>query len=68
MIEVGPTTQMMLEDSMFSSVLWKASPASMAVKLSGGQFKTWNYVQLLSRKLIDVAVGRCRRLIVVMPP
>lgn len=67
-IEIGPVTQLQLKDPIFSEILWKMTPASLAVRLSGGSFKTWNYVQLLSRKLVDVAMGRCRRLIVVMPP
>lgn len=44
------------------------TPASLAVRLSQGKFKTWHYVTLLSRKLVDVAMGRCPRLIVCMPP
>jgi hypothetical protein len=60
--------QMQLEDPIFSEILWKLTPASMAVRLSQGRFKTWNFVQLLSRKLVDVAMGRCPRLIVCMPP
>lgn len=66
--ELGSVTQIQLQDPVFASVLWKLTPASMAVRLSGGQYKTWNYIQLLSRKLVDVAVGRCPRLIVVCPP
>lgn len=65
---LGPITQMQLQDPIFSEILWKMTPASLAVRLSGGSFKTWNYVQLLSRKLVDVATGRCPRLIICMPP
>lgn len=68
MPELGPVTQATLSDPMFAEIMWKLTPASLAVRLSGGQFKTWPYVQLLSRKLVDVAMGRCKRLIVVMPP
>ena len=65
---IGPVTEIQLQDPVFAQVLWKLTPASLAVRLSEGAFKTWNYIQLLSRKLVDVAVGRCPRLIVVMPP
>lgn len=65
---LGPVTEIQLADPVFSEVLWKLSPVSMAVRLSGGRYQPWNYVQLLSRKLIDVAMGRCSRLIVCMPP
>jgi hypothetical protein len=68
MIELGPVTQAQLSDPIFSDIMWKLTPASVAVRLSGGSYKTWPYIQLLSRKLVDVAMGRCRRLIVVMPP
>jgi hypothetical protein len=59
---------MQLQDPAFASLLWKMTPASFAVRLSGGQYRTWPYLQLLSRKLVDLAVGRIKRLIVVMPP
>jgi len=65
---LGPITDLQLNDPVFSSILWKLTPASLAVRLSQGQFKTWSYIQLLSRKLVDVAMGRCPRLIVCMPP
>jgi hypothetical protein len=66
--EIGPVTQAALSDPMFADVMWRLTPASMAVRLSQGRFRTWHYVQLLSRKLVDVAMGRCPRLIVCMPP
>ena len=66
--DLGPITNLQLQDPVFSSILWKLTPASLAVRLSQGQFHTWNYIQLLSRKLVDVAMGRCPRLIVCMPP
>lgn len=68
MLELGPVTQATLSDPGFSEIMWKLSPASMAVRLSEGRFLTWTYIQLLSRKLVDVAMGRCPRLIVCMPP
>ena len=68
LVDLGVTAQMQLENPIFSEILWKMTPASMAVRLSQGRYKTWNYVQLLSRKLVDVAMGRCPRLIVCMPP
>lgn len=65
---LGPVTEMHLQDPVFAEMLWKMTPASMAVRLSQGRYQTWPYIQLLSRKLVDVAAGRCKRLIVVMPP
>ena len=65
---LGVIAQMQLEDPIFSEILWKMTPTSLAVRLSQGQYKTWNYIQLLSRKLVDVAMGRCPRLIVCLPP
>ena len=65
---LGPTTEAALQDPIFKDIMWKMTPASMAVRLTNGQYKTWHYIQLLSRKLVDVAVGRCKRLIVCMPP
>lgn len=59
---------MALQDPRFVDVLWKATPASFAARLSRGRWFPWPYLQLLSRKLVDVAAGRCRRLIVTMPP
>jgi hypothetical protein len=67
-VELGAIASIKLEDPAFSGLLWKLSPASLAVRLSQGQFRTWNYVELLSRKLMDVAAGRCKRLVVCMPP
>lgn len=66
--DLGPTTEIQLQDPVFAGILWKLTPASMAVRLSEGRYQTWNYIQLLSRKLVDVAMGRCPRLIVCMPP
>lgn len=66
--ELGPTTLAAMSDPMFAEVMWKMTPASLAVRLSQGRYLTWNYVQLLSRKLVDVAMGRCKRLIICMPP
>ncbi len=68
MVELGPVTQAAFADPIFADIMWKMTPASLAVRLSQGRFRTWNYVQLLSRKLVDVAMGRCPRLIVCMPP
>lgn len=66
--ELGVGAMMTLEDPIFSSLLWKMTPASFAKRVSGGQWQAWPYLQLLSRKLVDVAMGRCKRLIVTMPP
>ena len=65
---LGPVTEATLHDPLFQELMWKMTPASMAVRLTNGQYKSWHYIQLLSRKLVDVAVGRCKRLIVCMPP
>lgn len=47
---------------------WRRSPAEMAVDLTGGRFKTPPHIQLLSRKLADIAHKGRGRLIVSMPP
>ena len=67
-MELGPVTQAALSDPLFADIMWRMTPASLAVRLSQGRYKTWHYIQLLSRKLVDVAAGRCPRLIVCMPP
>lgn len=66
--ELGITTQMMMADPLFADIMWKMTPASLAMRLSQGRWQAWPYLQLLSRKLVDVAMGRCKRLIVVVPP
>lgn len=45
-----------------------ATPAGLAYVVSGGRWKPARHLQLLSRKLSDLATGRIRRLIVSMPP
>ncbi len=67
-VELGVGATMAMEDPAFASLLWKMTPASMAVRISNGAWKAWPFLQLLSRKLVDVASGRCKRLIVTMPP
>lgn len=66
--ELGPMAKMGLEDPIFAEIMWKMTPLSFATRLSNGQYRAWHYIQLLSRKLVDVAMGRCQRLIVCMPP
>lgn len=66
--DLGVGAMMTMEDPAFAGLLWKMTPASLAKRVSGGQWVAWPYLQLLSRKLMDVAVGRCKRLIVTMPP
>jgi hypothetical protein len=65
---LGPTTEAQLSNPEFTRDLWKLSPVSMGVRLSNGQYHARNYIQLLSRKLVDVAMGRCPRLIICLPP
>jgi hypothetical protein len=65
---LGPTTEAAINDPRFAEMVWQLTPASFAVKLSQGRWHPWPYLQLLSRKLMDVASGKCNRLIVVMPP
>lgn len=66
--DLGPMAQMTLTDPVFSDIMWRLTPASMAVRLTNGRYQAWDYIQLLSRKLVDLAMGRCPRLIVCMPP
>ena len=44
------------------------TPAAMAERLSGGRWHRADHLTLLSKKLGACAVGRCRRLMVLMPP
>ena len=66
--DLGAMAQMQLEDPIFSEILWKMTPVSLAMRLTKGRFQPWHFVQLLSRKLVDVVMGRCPRLIICMPP
>ncbi len=66
--ELGVGATMAMEDPAFSSLLWKMTPASLAVRVSHGAWKPWPFLQLLSRKLVDVAAGKCKRLIITVPP
>ena len=45
-----------------------ANPALVAFEASGRRWLPSAHLRLLCRKLVDVAAGRCRRLIVEMPP
>lgn len=44
------------------------TPAGFAHKVSAGRWHCPPHLALLNRKLLDVAAGRCRRLLVMMPP
>lgn len=44
------------------------SPATMAKFCSGGRYKIAEHIQQINQKLIDVSIGRCKRLMVCMPP
>lgn len=68
MNSVGVATELALSDPAFSALVWKSTPAGVATRLSQGRWYAPPHLKLLSRKLIDVATGRCRRLIVTMPP
>ena len=46
----------------------RASPAGLAWYASGGAWILAPHLKLLSQKIVDVATGRCPRLIVTMPP
>ncbi len=46
----------------------RASPAGLAFLLSGRRWKPAPHLLLLNERLLDVAAGRCKRLIVEMPP
>jgi predicted phage terminase large subunit-like protein len=53
---------------MLSHVAWRSTPAAMANRLTEGAWQWPDHLDLLSRKLADVAAGRCKRLIVTLPP
>lgn len=48
--------------------LAKASPAGMAYRVSGGRWKPARHLLLASKKLVDVAARRSKRLIFTLPP
>lgn len=48
--------------------LIRQTPALFARLASGNRWQFADHLQVLNRKLMDVAAGRCRRLIVMMPP
>src|SRR5690242_4206646 len=54
--------------SMNSSLVARSSPAGLAWIVTEQQYLLPPHIQILNRKLIDVAAGRCKRLIVCMPP
>lgn len=47
---------------------WRYSPALLANRLTAGRFTLPTHLRVLGRKLVDVARGRCPRLVVEMPP
>lgn len=53
---------------MLSPVVWRSTPAAMANRLTNGAWEWPDHLDLLSMKLADAAAGRCKRLIVTMPP
>lgn len=44
------------------------TPAGFAESVSGGRWKRARHLQLLNQKLVEVAQGKCTRLMVFMPP
>ena len=44
------------------------SPVEFAVRASGGYYYRAKHVDFLGQKLEDVATGRCKRLMILMPP
>jgi predicted phage terminase large subunit-like protein len=51
-----------------AQLAWRATPAAMAQKLSGGTWKRARHLDLLSKWLAQAAFGERRRLVVSMPP
>ncbi|MGB9886742.1 MAG: phage terminase large subunit [Moorellales bacterium] len=52
----------------FYAALRIATPAHFAYTVSEGRWIPYEHLLLLNRKLVDVAVGRVKRLMVFMPP
>ncbi len=48
--------------------LLKATPAGLAILASNGNWQLARHLDLLNRKLMEVAAGRIRRLLVQLPP
>jgi predicted phage terminase large subunit-like protein len=45
-----------------------SSPATFAVKVSHGKWKCAKHLELLNERLLDIASGKIKRLMVLMPP
>lgn len=46
---------------------WRSDPATMAHHLTGGTYQLWPYVQLLSRKFVELVEGTSKRQIWNLP-
>ena len=57
-----------LNSSMPWEILKTASPATMAMHITKGRYQIAPHINILNKKLLDVAGGRIKRLIVNMPP
>lgn len=58
----------MAQGAIDPRVIARSSPAGLAWYASGGAWILAPHLQLLSQRIVDVATGRCPRLIVTMPP
>ncbi|MDB5295094.1 MAG: sle1 [Phycisphaerales bacterium] len=47
---------------------WRSNPALLAHRLTDGRFTLPPHIRHLGRKLVDVALGRCPRLVISEPP
>lgn len=56
------------QDPTIVKNLWRATPASMAYHISDGVWQPAPHLELISNKLVDVAMGRIRRLAIMTPP
>lgn len=46
---------------------WRSDPATMAHHLTGGDYRLWPYIRLLSQKFVDAVEGRSKRQIWNLP-
>lgn len=63
-----PTRKHLTLPKSFCAALRAVTPAHFAYTVSEGRWIPYEHLLLLNRKLIDVAAGRIKRLMVFMPP
>lgn len=63
----GPTRPGVLTPALLAG-LWRLTPATTALRLGRGRWIAYRHLEVLSSWLADIAAGRRRRIMVMMPP